>query len=274
MDITADSAGRCGDETIGDVVRRWRDRMTADRGNGRHGEHTTTAQKPPPAESATTSPTPAGFPADPGQTTPTPFSPPPKLRRRPGLIALAIVLIAVGGLLAAWLTTTVGNTHPVLTMRADVPRGAVINAADLTVAMVPDDPALNTVPSGQREQVIGKYAAADLTAGSTLTPNSFTDKPFPEAGKSVVGVSLTLAQLPAQPLHPGDNVRIVTTPRTQDDPPKDDPASIVAAVVAARAQPDGTHVVVDVTVPTADAAGLAARAATGRVALILDSGQS
>lgn len=270
MDITADSADRGGGETIGEVVRRWRDRMTASRGNGRHGE-TTTARKPPPDQSATTSP--GGFPAEDGRTTPTPFSPPPKLRRRPGLIALAIVLIAVGGLLAAWLTTTVGNTHPVLTMRADVPRGTVINAADLTVAMVPDDPALRTVPSGQREQVIGKYAAADLTAGSTLTPDSFTDKPFPEAGQSVVGVSLTLAQLPAQPLRPGDKVRIVTTPRAQDDPPKDDPTSIAATVVATRAQPDGTHVVVDVTVPTADAAGLAARSATGRVALILDSGQ-
>lgn len=254
-----------GVETAGDVVRRWTGKNRADRDTAATAGPRPSGG-PHPAQPAATSfgqpPTTGGQPA--------PIGPPPKLRRRPALIAAAIALIAIGGLAASWLATNIGSTHPVIVMRADVPRGATISASDITVAMVPNDPTLNTIPGDRRSQVIGLYAAADLTAGSTLTPASVTDTKVPPAGQSLVGVSLSPAQLPARPLRPGDQVRIVSTPRPQDDPPTADPASVRATVVDIRTQPDGARTIVDVTIATSDAANLAARAATGRVALILD----
>ncbi|MDP9241269.1 MAG: SAF domain-containing protein, partial [Actinomycetota bacterium] len=200
------------------------------------------------------------------------ITPPPKLRRRPALIALGITLIALGGLAAGWLTTTVGNTHTVLAMRHTVDRGGVIHAGDLTVARVNGDPSLKTVPVGRRDQIIGKYAASDLAAGSLLTPGAFSDQTVPATGESLVGVNFTPAQLPARPLRPGDSVRVVSTPRTQDDPPTTEPSSITGTVVGTRVLADSGRTVVDIALPSSEAAGLAARAATGRIALILDAG--
>jgi hypothetical protein len=188
------------------------------------------------------------------------------------LVALGVTLIALGGLAAAWLTTVVGNTQPVLVLRADVDRGTVIESGDLTVARIGVDPAVTPVPDSQRDQVIGKRAASDLPAGSLLTPGSLTDQVIPAAGESLVGVTLTRAQLPARPVRAGDVVRIVSTPRAQDDPPAGEPAVLEAVVVGSRVLADTGQVVVDVRVPARDAADLAARAATGRVALVLDGG--
>lgn len=199
-------------------------------------------------------------------------SPPPKLRRRPLLVGLAIVLIAAGGLGAAWLTTAVGNTHNVIAIRGDVPRGAVIKDSDLTMASINTDPALHVVLSTRRSQIVGKRAAVDLAAGSLITPGSVTDQTIPQQGQSLVGVTLTAAQMPAITLRPGDPVRFIGTPRAQDAAPTDAPTSISATVIDTRAAGDGGQTVIDVTVPSAHSAGLAALAATGRIALILDSG--
>jgi hypothetical protein len=66
-------------------------------------------------------------------------------------------------------------------------------------------------------------------------------------------------------------VRIVDTPTTQGEPPTTAPATI-AGEVASVVGPDDTGLtVVNVTVPAGQAADLAARVATGRVALVLDS---
>jgi hypothetical protein len=180
-------------------------------------------------------------------------------------------LIALGGLVAGWAVTTVGDVQSVLAMRATVDRGTVIGASDLTVARVNLDPALRTIPAEDRDRVIGKRAAVDLAAGTNLTPDSVTTHAMPPEGRALVGVALTSAQLPAYPLRPGDTVRIVETPRTQDDPPRTNPPTTTATVVGTRKLDTG-QTVVDVSVPSGDAAALAARAATGRVALVLDSG--
>jgi hypothetical protein len=197
---------------------------------------------------------------------------PPKLRRRNGLVAVGVALICLGGAAAAYLTTAVGNTSPVLAMRQAVERGAVIEPEDLTVARISTDPALQTVPESQRDTVAGQRAAVDLPAGAILTPQATTTEVVPARGQSLVAVTLTPAQLPSQPLVAGDAVRVVASPREQDDPPAATPASYPATVVAVRELTDTGQVVVDVTVPAAGAGQLAAQVATGRIALVLDSG--
>jgi hypothetical protein len=197
------------------------------------------------------------------------ISPPPKLRRRPALAALGVALVALSGAGAAWLTTAVGHTHSVLAARAGIDRGSIITAADLTSADINPDPALHPIPAAQRDQILGRRAAVDLAAGTLLTPQSVTTATVPAAGQSLVGISLTRAQLPAQPLRQGAKVRIIDTPKAQDDPPAGTPTSTAATVVAAHPPADDGSVIVDVTVPSTDADVLAARAATGRVALVL-----
>lgn len=209
-------------------------------------------------------------PAEPASSPPGVLAAPPKLRRRPALVAASIVMVTVGALGAAYVTTTVGNTVGVLAARADVARGEVITAEDLMVVRISLDPALSTIPGAQAEAVVGLRAARDLPAGGLVTPGSVTDEDIPAAGESVVGIALSAAQMPGRELRPGDAVRVVSTPRTGDDPPVQTPAALPATVVATRTVPETGAVVVDVTVGQDQAAGLVAAAATGRVALVLD----
>jgi hypothetical protein len=196
---------------------------------------------------------------------------PPRTRRRTGILAVGVALVALGALGAAYLTQAVGGTVAVVAVARDVAPGEVVQAADLTIADISTDPALSPVPAGQLQSVIGQRAAVALTAGSLLTDAAVTPTVVPTAGRSLVGVALTAAQLPAEPLQSGDRVRIVDTPTTQGEPPTTAPATI-AGEVASVVGPDDTGLtVVNVTVPAGQAADLAARVATGRVALVLDS---
>lgn len=196
---------------------------------------------------------------------------PPRTRRRTGVLAAGVALVAVGALGAAYLTQVVGGTVAVIAVVRDVAPGEVVQAADLTIADVSTDPALSPVPAARLSSVIGQRAAVALTAGSLLTDAAISTTIVPTAGRSLVGVALTAAQLPGEPLQPGDRVRIVDTPTTQGEPPTTAPATI-AGLVASVVWPDDTGLtVVNVTVPAGQAADLAARVATGRVALILDS---
>lgn len=195
---------------------------------------------------------------------------PPRLRRRPIVIALAIALVASGALLAAYLVTALGNTTGVVAVRADIERGSVIQRADLVEARINPDPALLTVPSDQIESLVGKRAAGDLHAGGLISPQSVTDTTLPQAGQTIVGVALTPAQLPGSPLQAGARVRIILTPRQQDDLPKANPVTVDAVVVSTRSVADTSQVVVDVSVPVGTAAKVASIVATARVALVLD----
>src|SRR3954454_18914734 len=96
-----------------------------------------------------------------------PVLPPPRRRRRrPALLALALAMVAVGALGAAYLATSLGQTSPVIAVAREVPWGQVITSADLVEARVPADPALEPIPYSERDQVIGMVAATSLVPGS------------------------------------------------------------------------------------------------------------
>ena len=196
---------------------------------------------------------------------------PPRTRRRPALLAIGVALIALAALAAAYLTQVVGSTVPVVAITQNVRAGEVLDRTDLTIAHINVDPALHPIAASQLDALIGKRAAVDLSAGSLLTEAAVTDRVLPGAGRSLVGIALTAAQLPAEPLQAGDRVRIVDTPSAQGEPPSTTPASIAAEVVSTVGPNDTGLTIVNVTVDAARAADLAARVATGRVALVLDS---
>jgi len=200
-----------------------------------------------------------------------PIIDPPRTRRRSGVLAAGVALVTVGALGAAYLTQVVGNTLQVVAVSRDIQAGQVIDRADLTVADVTTDPALRPVQASRLPDLVGQRAALTLTAGSLLTDASVTRQVLPAAGQSLVGVALQPAQLPTEPLQAGDRIRIVDTPASQGEPPAATPKSIPAVVVSTEAPDDHGQRIVNVTVPSGQAADLAARVATGRIALVLDS---
>lgn len=195
---------------------------------------------------------------------------PPKLRRRPVALLVSVATIVLGSLVGLWLWTAAGHTTEVLAVRTLVHRGEVIDRDDLMVVRVNLDPAVKTVPATQANTIAGQRAALDLAPGGMLTPDALTSAILPGKGSSVVGIGLAAGMLPAEPLAPGDAVRVVQTPGPQGEV-AGTPVTIPATVVGVHPAESRDQTIVDVLVPAEEAADLAARAATGKVALVLDS---
>ena len=195
-----------------------------------------------------------------------------RLRRRPMMIVVSIALVVLGGIagLVVWMVSTTATE--VVAVRTAVDRGEVIAAENLTVVRISLDPSLQVVPGAQLGELVGKRAAADLSAGSLVGPTAVTDQAIPPTGRSIVGLALTSGQLPAEPLRPGDLVRVVLTPTASVGEAQAAPL-VVDAVVHGVSQlaADGQTVVVDVEVPSSRAPEVAARAGTGRASVVLDA---
>ncbi|MBB1495453.1 flagella basal body P-ring formation protein FlgA [Propioniciclava sp. MC1595] len=180
----------------------------------------------------------------------------------------ALLLSALGGV---WLWTAATSSVEVVVARAAVPRGAVIDAGDLMVARVSLDPAVASIPASEVSTVVGQRAALDISAGGLLTPDAIASETVPAKGETVVGLSLVDGMLPAIPLKTGDDVRVVQTPGAQGQVGDVSPVTIAAKVVAVTRSQDGQFALVDLLVSADAAPDLAARAATGKVAVVLDS---
>jgi hypothetical protein len=190
---------------------------------------------------------------------------------RPAIIALAIALIVTAGLAAAFIYTSTGRTMEVYTAVDSIARGDVIEASALTTVEIPDNQEIPSFALADRADMLGKTAVVDIPAGTLISPNNVAAGAGVADGTSIVGISFTANQLPPYPLVSGDPVRIIETPVTQGDPPKDEPGQTDATVVAVQFDDVSGNTLVAVSVEEDDAAGLAARAATGRVALVLDA---
>ncbi|WP_460846043.1 SAF domain-containing protein [Nocardioides ultimimeridianus] len=182
-----------------------------------------------------------------------------------------MAITALGCLLGAgaWSATT--STEEVLAATHTIHRGEVIQAGDVQRIRISGDPVLTPLPASAYDGVVGHRAALDISAGGLLTPDSTSSAPVPPKGQSVVGISLTPAQVPALPLHGGDKVRIIVTPGDNSDAGSATPPFTPAVVVDTALDETTGNTVVNVLVPYTDATVLAARAATGHVALVLDA---
>jgi hypothetical protein len=196
-------------------------------------------------------------------------------RRRPAIWALGLALVAGGGAVAAATTMAAGDRVAVLSVARSVDAGTAITAADLGEARVAEDPELRPIPASQREDVIGQVAGVDLRPGTLLTRSQLSPVAIPAAGQALVGLALEPGKLPARPLQRGDRVLAVLTPgdasvaQSTAGQPGTVAATRSAVVVSSgTVGPDGT-VAVDVVVNEADAAGLAADGAAGRISLVL-----
>ncbi|MQS17283.1 flagellar biosynthesis protein FlgA [Streptomyces kaniharaensis] len=196
-------------------------------------------------------------------------------RRRPGFIAMAVALIAVGVGANAWLYMSTGNREPVVAIAHDVPMGAQLTADDLVEARIATDPVLTPVPASQLKKMIGKRTTVGLTKGSLLTTQSVTDQPLIKQGQSLVGVSLSPAQIPASQLSPGQKVNVIHTPKNNaaaatDGASGSNKNTTVQAVVIEVGKADNSgDRVVDLAANTLDGATLAQWSANGEASLVV-----
>ena len=195
---------------------------------------------------------------------------PPKLRRRPVGVVMSVATVVLGALLGWWAWSATSTTTEVVAVRTLVHRGEVIQRDDLMVVRLGLDPAVATVRAARLGDLVGQRAALDLAPGGVLAPDDVAATVLPPRGMTVVGVGLSAGMLPAEPLSPGDAVRVVQTPGDQGDVDAA-PVTISASVVGVHPSETTDQTIVDVLVPSGVAADLAARAASGRVAVVLDS---
>ena len=153
----------------------------------------------------------------------------------------------------------------------DVSRGETITTDDLTTIQLAGGQQVDAVSAADAADLVGTTALVDLPAGTLITSANTGDTLAVPSGSSIVGVTLTQAQMPGYQLAAGDNVRVVETPVTQGDPPVETPKSFDATVFTATYDTETQVWVVDLVVPNREAPDIAARAATGRVALVIDS---
>uniref|UniRef100_A0AAU1ICV4 SAF domain-containing protein n=1 Tax=Streptomyces sp. NBC_00180 TaxID=2903632 RepID=A0AAU1ICV4_9ACTN len=197
-------------------------------------------------------------------------------RRRPGVIALSLALIAAGGVGVAVLLLQVGHRTEVVTVVRDVQVGQVLTEQDLGAASVALDPALKAVEAGDRDSVVGKRAAVELKSGSLLTQSQVTKDSLVKTGEQLVPIGLKPEQVPATALVPGQKVQLVRVPAqgasSADTETDKSPKTIAGRVVkASKAAPGTGVVVVDVATSASDGPAAAAWVSAGTLRLVLDA---
>ncbi|WUB23904.1 SAF domain-containing protein (plasmid) [Streptomyces chartreusis] len=195
-------------------------------------------------------------------------------RRRPGVIALSLALIAAGGAGVAVLLLQVGHRTEVVTVVRGVQVGQVVTEDDLGKASVALDPAVKAVRGDALDSIVGRRAAVELKPGSLLAPAQVTRDSLVKAGEQLVPIGLQPEQVPATALVPGQKVQLVHVPaQGQAASGKETdatPETVSGRVVKASSAAPGTGVVVvDVATSAADGPTAAAWVSAGALRLVL-----
>ncbi|MCZ7440403.1 SAF domain-containing protein [Micromonospora sp. WMMC241] len=203
-----------------------------------------------------------------------PVAPPKVVRQRrirPGLLGLAVLLIALGGLGAAFAVTSVRSTGSYLAVARPVEVGQQITADDLVPVRVSGGRELRPVPANRMKELLGLRAAVRLTPGTLLTPTQLTDAPLLGPGQQQIALGLESARVPARELHPGDKVLLVSTPDSGANGTEATRGggTRFEATVIDTATPENDDVVVYLALAVRDVPAVVVLAADDRIALVL-----
>lgn len=203
-----------------------------------------------------------------------PVAPPKVVRQRrirPGLLGLAVLLIALGGLGAAFAVTSVRSTGSYLAVARPVEVGRQLSADDLVPVRVSGGRELQPVRADRIKEVLGLRAAVRLTPGTLLTPAQLTDAPLLGPGQQQFALGLEPSQVPARRLHPGDRVLLVSTPDSSagSSSATRGGGTRFEATVIDTAAPENDDVVVYLALSVRDVPAVVALAADDRIALVL-----
>jgi hypothetical protein len=205
--------------------------------------------------------------------------PPPVVRSaaaprqwKPRQVLLAVLVVALGGLLSMWAVSSYAHRDRVLVIAQNVAVGHRITVDDLAGADLTLDPHVSAFTVAQQGDVIGKVALVDLAKGTLVNPSQVGASPLLTAGQVLVPLQLKPGQLPSVGVAPGQQVLLVATP--VDASPgvsAGAPADPIVATVAESGEPDAATAVtvVDVRVPQDVGASLARMAAGGNLTVVV-----
>lgn len=192
----------------------------------------------------------------------------PTRQRRPGYVAVAVVLIVGFAAVGAYLYGQAGAKTPVVVVVGDVPAGHAIQRSDLSTVAVAGG--VTAIAGDHIDSVVGSTAVVHLL------PNMLLQRSMVAAGTGLspssaqVGVVVKSGQIPADGLAPGDSVEVVALPSPNAASPG--PPQVIVAkaqVYASRldpAQAGGT--LLTLVVPAEQATAVAAASGAGQIALI------
>ena len=193
----------------------------------------------------------------------------PRMPRRYGQWAGAVLFVVMAVLLAGWFWQQKSDRFAVLVITEPVPAGAVLTANDLEVVEVSG--VKGAITSTESDSVVGAIASVGLVDGQILTRDMVTSDPLPGPGERVVGLQLDATRAPAG-LRPGDAVAVLAVPPAGDPSTAgalDDPMVLAPkATVASATAIEGAGTRLTLLLPEPVAERVTAYVAAGRVALI------
>lgn len=197
----------------------------------------------------------------------------PPRRRRPLLAAIAALVVVGFGFAGAELYLAGTQRVSALVVRSAVPEGSSLTASDLGVVQLVPGPGVAWIAADEEARVVGQATSVPLLPGQLLTPASLATAPGVPRGDATVGVTVGADQAPVAQLAPGAEVEIVATGGQGTAAPRAGVslATGILVTVADVGTPgsNGSGAAVSIAVPGADAAAVAASAATGNVSLVV-----
>lgn len=206
-------------------------------------------------------------------TTGAPRLPLPTRHRRPGYLALAVLLIVGLGAVGGYLYVQAGKKVPVVVVVAEVPVGHVIERSDLSTVEVAGD--VTAIAGEHLDSVVGQTATVTLLPGMLMQRSMIAAGSQLAAGQAEVGISAPAGSLPADGLSPGDTVQVIGLPDANSSSTSTQVAqprvladrAAVFACIPNPSQPGGF--LVTLVVDQGVAAQIAAANAASRVALVV-----
>ncbi len=198
-----------------------------------------------------------------------------KPRIRPAMLITGTAVIAVAGLGAGALASfTQPIDSEVLITTTTIAAGKEIKATALTKTRMQVPVGVTAFAASDLPAVTKMLASAQLTPGTVLTSDNVARERLVPQGKTVVGIPLESGRLPGVPLVAGAPVRLVEVPDKTNFTTVTATRSFKAVVYSVDLPSDKAMVattMVNVIVAQADANELAGLAASGRLALVIDS---
>lgn len=190
-------------------------------------------------------------------------------QRKPGYVALAVILIIGLAVAFGWFYKSSGAKVPVVVVIQPVAAGHPVLRQDLSTIDVSGG--VVAVGGDHMDSVVGEIATVDLLPNTLLQRSMVTSADTLPVGSAQVGVALKGGQVPAEGLSPGDSVEIVALPDKGTAGANQSASVLVGSARVFAAVTDPAQVgglLVTVTVPATDAVAVAQASGTGLVALI------